>query len=139
MKTNKPKPRTSVFAYKHFIGIKSDHNAEGLLNKPAKPGQLGFVVQASAIDISNEAIALLDKIPRSADSIGDIDIFNSVDGVIFAWLGGPLSIKDAESEISGSRTYDPSLLKGVAIIVPNDPPADFITACDKIQKQKKKQ
>lgn len=120
-----------MFAYKHFIGIKSDLKAEGLLNDPSQPGQLGFVVKARSIEISKEAMELLKLIPKSGDCIGDIDIHESNAGPIFNWLGGPWALLNTRSEISGSRDYDPSLLDGVVTIVKNNPPKDFIKVCDK--------
>ena len=53
--------RTKVFAYKGWVDIQSDVNAEGLLNKPLDKGQLGFVLNASFVDISPEALELLKK------------------------------------------------------------------------------
>lgn len=103
--------RTKVFAYKGFIGIQSDFNAEGLLNDPSKPGQLGFVVDADFCDIQPEAIELLKKIPKSGDDIGDVDVFKAGEKVIFAWLGPMLRVLDLNREISGSSSYNPRLLK----------------------------
>lgn len=35
--------RTQVFTHKGYVGIMSDVQAEGLLNNPSQPGELGFV------------------------------------------------------------------------------------------------
>lgn len=125
----KEKSRTSIFAYKGIVGIKSSTDAQGLINNPLAKGQLGFVVDARYVDVSPEAIEILKKIQKSGDCIGDFDVHKG-DGeipVIIHWLGGPLKMLDPKSGISGSRNYDPSLLKPC----PNvevDP--DFITAID---------
>lgn len=120
--------RTQVFAHKGVIGIKSSPTAEGLLNDPTKPGQLGFVCDAAFVDISPEALELLKKVPKSGDDIGDVDVFNTNDGkVIFSWLGGPLTSIDVKNA-SGSSTYDASLLKACDS-VQVDP--EFMTLVDK--------
>lgn len=119
--------RTKVFAYKGWIGIQSDVNAEGLLNKPLDKGQLGFVVNASFVDISPEALELLKEVPPSGDCIGDVDIFKSEKGTIFSWLGGPLKMFQPH-QISGSNSYDASLITDT-VDVEIDPA--FIEAIDK--------
>ena len=135
MKKEVKEIRTQVFAYKGIVGIKSDVNAVGVLNKPAEVGQLGFVCDAAFVDISPEAIEILKKIPKSGDCIGDVDVWKTNDGkVIFGWLGGPLKMVDPKDDISGSRSYDPSLLspsKGVEI------DKDFIMVVD-MRNQKRK-
>ena len=110
--------RTQVFAYKGVVGIKSDFKAEGLLNKPDQPGQLGFVVDASFVDISPEALKLLKKVPRSGDDIGDVDVFKTNGKmVVFAWMGGPMKAFKPEDGVSGSSSYDASLLKANPSVV----------------------
>ena len=104
--------RTKVFAHKNFIGIESSFEAEGLLNDPNQPFQLGFVVDAAFCDIQPEALELLKKIPKSKDSFGDVDVFK-VDGgkVIFSWMGGSIvGIQATNPHVSGSSEYDPELL-----------------------------
>lgn len=103
--------RTKVFAHKGVVGIMSDINAEGLLNNPTDDGQLGFVVNAEFVDIQPEALEILKTIPKSHDSLGDVDIFQASRGmVVFSWLGGHLAIIHPTSGITGSREYNPSLL-----------------------------
>ncbi|MDD5650621.1 MAG: hypothetical protein PHF86_09430 [Candidatus Nanoarchaeia archaeon] len=65
--------RTQIFAHKGWIGIKSNVNAEGLLNKPLDKGQLGFVVNADFVDISPDALELLKQVPLSGDDLGEVD------------------------------------------------------------------
>lgn len=121
--------RTTIFAYKGFIGIKSSTDAKGLLNNPLALGQCGFVVDAKYVDVSPEALELLKKLPKSGDCIGDFDIHSCIGDVpvVVSWLGGSLKMLDLKQDISGSRNYDPSLLKPCQN-VEIDP--DFITAID---------
>lgn len=124
------KPRTQVFSYDRFVGIQSSTEVQGLLNDPFKEGQMGFVLNASAVDISQEALDLLKKVKKSGDCIGDIDIFAAGDEACFCWLGGTKKVIDTENpDISGSRDYDASLLDGRVNIVENIPPAEFVMAC----------
>jgi hypothetical protein len=128
--------RTQVFAYKGFVGIKSDVKAEGLINDPMKPGQLGFVVNAASVDIQPEALDLLKQVKKSGDDIGEVDVFESSDKleadkvVVFAWLGGPLKLLNpSDSECTGSSTYNAALLKSSPKV---ETPQDFIEAIDRI-------
>lgn len=114
--------RTQVFTHKGYVGIMSDVQAEGLLNNPSQPGELGFVVDASFVDIQPEALELLKEIKKGRDSIGDVDVFQAGDKVIFGWLGGPLCLLDPK-KASGSRDYNTSLLKSNPDV---KPPQDFI-------------
>lgn len=102
--------RTKVFAYSGFIGVESDYKAEGLLNNPAQPNELGFVIDADFVDITEDALELLKNIKKSHDDIGDVDVFKSDKKTIFSWMGGCFCIIDPESA-EGSREYNPSLLK----------------------------
>jgi len=115
--------KTQVFSHKGIIGIQSDYKAEGLLNDPTQPGQLGFVVDADQVEIQPEALELLKKVKRSGDDIGDVDVFSADGGkVIFAWLGGPMRAMD-HNEVEGSSSYDASLLKATEGVTP---PKDFV-------------
>lgn len=120
--------RTKVFAYKGWVGIESDIKAEGLLNDPMKKGQLGFVLDAEFVDISPEALELLKEVPKSMDSIGEVDIISARDNQVwFMWLGGHKKMFKPH-QISASRDYAPSLIK-VTKEVGIDPA--FIKAIDK--------
>jgi len=115
--------KTQVFVHAGFLGIKSALEAEGLINDPSQPGQLGFVVDASLCEFQPAAIEILKKVPKSHDSIGDVDVFQAGDKVIFAWMGGPLYlIRPNERNISGSRSYSPGLLTPTEF----DTPQDFV-------------
>lgn len=118
--------RTQVFTHKGYIGIMSDVKAEGLLNNPAQPGQLGFVVDANSVDIQPEALELLKTIKKGSDSLGDVDVFSAGDKVVFSWLGGPLSLINPKNA-TGSRDYNPSILKSNVDVKPTE---EFIEAVD---------
>lgn len=104
--------RTQVFAHKGMVGIMSDLNADGLLNRPQDTGQLGFVLDAAFVDIQPEALELLKMVKKSSDDIGDVDVWESGGTVIFGWLGGPMKAFKP-SQVEGSSSYDISLLKSV--------------------------
>ena len=59
--------RTQVFAHRGIVGIKSNPDAEGLLNRPMDPGQLGFVVDGAHVDINPDAIEALKTVKKSAE------------------------------------------------------------------------
>lgn len=129
---------TNVFAHHGIIGIQSAVDSDGLLNNPLQAGQLGFVMDAATVQFSEEALALLEKVRRSGDDIGDVDVFKTNDNkTIFCWLGGPLRMIDP-LQCEGSRTYDAKLLRSAGKIVPNDPPKDFTDAVDRILAASKK-
>lgn len=117
--------KTKVYEYKGVIGIESDWKAEGLLNDPSTPGQLGFVLDASKVEVSKEALELLRQVPVGHDSLGDVDCFAADDGMtIFAWLGGPLRAVDpADCEAARNSKWD--LLEKVATVVDNNPAENF--------------
>lgn len=81
--------RTKIFAYKGVVGIQSGPDAEQIMAKPGG-GNLGCVFNAEGVDISPEALGLLNNIPRGRDSLGEIDVFQAGDKVIVGWLGGYL-------------------------------------------------
>jgi len=118
--------RTQVFQHKGILGIQSDFEAEGLLNDPSQPGQLGFVVNADFVDIQPEALELLKKVKPSHDDIGDVDVFQASDGVlVFSWLGGNLRAMNPDV-IQGSNSYHPELLKTSDNVVTPQEFIDFV-------------
>lgn len=120
--------RTKVFAYNGFIGIESNVNAEGLLNKPLDKGQLGFLLDAKFVDIQPEALELLKCLPMSADDLGEVEIYQSNDGVVvFGWLGGPKKVVDI-SICTASNDYHPELLSPSENV---EVPQGFIDFIDK--------
>lgn len=118
--------RTKVFTYKGFIGIESTVNADGLLNKPLDKGQLGFLFDAKFVDIQPEALELLKRLSMSADDVGEVEIYQSKDIVVFGWLGGPKKVVDITIN-TASNDYHPELLVPVDNI---DIPQDFIDFID---------
>lgn len=103
--------KTQVFVYKGVLGIESSPDAEGVINKPTEKGQLGFVCDASKVELQQEAVDWLKKVKPSSDCIGDVDVFKANSGmVIFAWLGGPSKVCMDHEKVEGSRDYKPELL-----------------------------
>lgn len=117
--------RTKIFSYRGIVGIKSDPKAEGLVNDPDGPNQMGYVLDASHIDVSQEALDILKNIKKGTSSFAEIDVFKDNSGrVILGFFGGPL-VMIHPTETEASRDYEPTLLDGVAKLVPNEPPEDF--------------
>lgn len=48
--------KTKVFVYKNFLGISSSIDSEGVMNDPTCPTSIGFVMDASKVLFSKEAI-----------------------------------------------------------------------------------
>lgn len=90
---------------------------------PAGQGRIGCIVMDTAkhLGVSEEALAWLKKVPRSADDIGDVDWFASGTRHAFGWLGGPLAMVSRDATGSNSYTVPP---EGQYIVIPNDVPAD---------------
>jgi hypothetical protein len=111
--------RTTIFAYKGFVGIQSHPEAEYIVAKTGN-GNLGVVVDARGVDVSPEALELLKQVPKSRDDIGEFDVFQSGELVIIGWLGGYKRGFRPEY-ITGSSSYNPDLLKPVdGVEVPED-------------------
>jgi len=119
--------KTTVFTHKGMIGILSSENAEGLIAKPAG-GNLGCICDASMVEIQKEALDLLNNIPKGRDGLGEIDVFQAGDKVIFGWLGGYMKAFKP-NEIKTSRDYKPNLLKATDGVVT---PKEFIEYVDSI-------
>jgi len=121
--------RTKVFAHKGIVGIMSSYDADGLINNPEEKGQLGFVVNASYVDISPDALDLIKKIKKSGDDIGEVDVYMAGnDDIVFSWLGGQWKMFKPE-QITGSSEFDPYLLESSSNVLP-DP--GFVASVDKL-------
>jgi hypothetical protein len=111
----KKQNKVRVMFYKGYVSIEASLDAPGLLNNPAEPGQLGWVVDASEVQFSKKSVEALQKVRRSRDCIGDVDIFSANDPlhpntkVVFCWMGGPKKAFLPE-EVEGSSTYDAYLV-----------------------------
>jgi hypothetical protein len=127
-KTKQP-AKTQIFEYKGVIGIIA---GDKFVNDPAKPGQLGCIVDGKDIIISAEALALLKQVKKSHDAIGDVMCWKAGEKICFGWLGGPKKlVVPAKSE--GDREYNPGLLE--VSIGDVKVPQDFIEVVDKKEDQ----
>lgn len=120
--------RTQIFYYKGLVGIQSSIDAEGLLNNPAQPGQLGFVVDAEYVDIQPEALTEILKLKKSSDVIGEFDVTVEPNNkTLICWLGGPLrALNFSNDSISGSRYLDTSTLKSNPETKPSEEFKQFV-------------
>jgi hypothetical protein len=105
--------KTKIFEYKGFVGAESNYNAEGLLNNPEDPKQLGFVLDGRYVDISPKAFEIIKTFGNSYDDIGVLDVFKSDNGTtIVSMLGGPKFLFGKEGQENvGSNSSDFSLLE----------------------------
>lgn len=117
--------KTQVFAYRGYVGIMCPkENAEGLINDPNKPGQLGIAVNAESVEFSPDAVDLLKTVERSNDDLGDVDMFETTDNkIIFGWLGGFNRVVDP-TLCTGARDTNFGLIKD-EWIKEIDPPGSF--------------
>lgn len=136
-KTNAKEPLVSVHTYKGYLVISGPIDLEHKDWVPAGDGRIGCVLLQSGkhLEISEEALAVLRKVRRTHDAIGDVDWFGSDnDGLVFSWLGGPRTLKgigDIESgKLTGSRDFQ---VPGPEhyILVENNPPQAACEAIDK--------
>ena len=98
------------------------------IDNPGRIGQV-FMNTKETLGVSEEAIELLKKIKIGRDSIGDVDWFESVQGDVFGWLGGPKTIKDTADELETARGFR---IRSY-VSVPNDVPADAKAAIDSMK------
>jgi hypothetical protein len=100
---------------------------------PSGDGRFGCVLakcDPTTLGISKEAFALLSKVKRGRDSLGDLDIFKANDNqVVFGWIGGVFALQDPKQS-TGSREYDPSLLTGKYKEIANEAPKGAKEAID---------
>jgi hypothetical protein len=123
--------RTKVFAYKGIVGIDSTYDTEGLINDPLNQDQVGFMLDADYLDITQEAIDLLKTIQVVQDEMASIAIFKAADDkVYFGWMGGCKLAIDPK-KYKGDNSYDASLLTKVCKIIV---PEEFKTFTDEYEK-----
>lgn len=74
---------------------------------PNGDGRIGCVLADTEhrLGISEEALEILRKIPKSPDAIGDVDAFRSARRPVFSWLGNIYQIVHPKGA-SGSRDYN---------------------------------
>lgn len=120
--------RTQIFYYKGYVGVQSSLDAEGLLNNPAEPGHLGFIVDAEYVDIQPEALDEILKLEKSDDDIGNFDVKKVNEKTWIMWLGYELAVFDFNNKsIYGSRYLDTSTLKSNPEVKPSN---EFINYID---------
>lgn len=124
--------KTKVFSHKGIVGISSSFEAPGLVNNPTDGKTIGFMVKASEIEMSQDALDSLKLLKRSESPTAEVDVFVSpIHGVVFCWAGGAIAMIDPYHSL-GAVTFDPSLLDKAVTIVENNPPFEFVRAVDRI-------
>jgi hypothetical protein len=86
---------------------------------PVGGSRIGCVLHDTKqhLGVSEEALALLETVPKSQDSIGDVDWFDTDDGKrAFCWLGSEKRFVDPTAA-EGSRQYK---VTRDCIIIPNE-------------------
>lgn len=121
--------KVKVFAYEGYVGIDASPDCEGIVAHPGN-GNLGVVTEADKVEFSAEAVEALKRVRKSNDDLGDVDVFQAGNKVIFAWLGGYKRAFKPE-DIEGSNTYDASLIKATEGIEPTDEFKTFIIGLEK--------
>lgn len=99
---------------------------------PTGKGRIGTVIlDSKQIGFSEEALKLLEKIPRGRDAIGDVDWFetNTKAGKLFAfsWMGPINRIFHAPSA-EGSHNYQ--VRRDDCTIVPNEVTPEMLKAIE---------
>ncbi len=117
--------RVSITCYKDILCIETHPPFEkDDIFIPSGEGRIGCVLLNTKdnLGISNAALKLLRKIPKSRDAIGDVMWWPAADGkYAFGWLGGPHSLKDPET-CEGDRSF--AVRDGQFTAIPNQPPID---------------
>lgn len=117
------KPKVRITAYKDHLVIETEAPHDKTDNfVPDGDGRIGCVLIGTQelLGVSDEALALLQKVKKGRDAIGDLMWWEADGGrCCFGWLGGPLCIKDM-SDIVGDRDY--AVRPGHYVTIPNDVP-----------------
>ncbi len=116
----------NIFAYKGSVGAISDINNGTFINNPLDDSQLGVVVSVEHCTISEEAKSILSKSTREGGSFAPFMLTEHADGgasVAVMGIGCHLI-----EPVVGS-TCSLSVLDRIPV-VPNDPPADFVSFID---------
>ncbi len=97
---------------------------------PNGDGKIGCVLVGTKelLGVSEEAIALLGKVSKVRDAIGDLMWWRTDDGkACFGWLGGVKAIKKA-SDAVGDRDY--AVREGEYVSIPNEPDPEAAAIID---------
>lgn len=118
-----------VVAHEEFI-ITEVLDLKHPLVVPTSEHRVGTVIlDTEYIGFSEEALALLEKVPPSNDDIGDVDWFKIKAGTepkhAFAWLG-PINRIFSAVGVEGSRNYH--VRREACIIIPNEVTEEMLEA-----------
>jgi hypothetical protein len=121
--------KTRILGHKGWIVVDTADLTQDEDFIPAGGSRIGCVLANTKerLGISDEALELLKKIPKSHDDIGDVDCFKSGDKWIFGWLG-PARRLISTVGTSGSSSYDINALEFKRI--PNDVPVEAKNAVE---------
>lgn len=116
--------KVKVTGYKDMIVIEAQEPQKELEGwTPMGPGRVGSVLSKTAgrLGVSDEAIALLKKVKRSHDAIGDVMWWPCVDGSFaFGWMGGFYAVFDPKTAEGDRQFTVPD--EGHYVPIPNDVP-----------------
>lgn len=127
----------SLHTYKGYLVISGPVDLKNHKDwVPAGDGRIGCILLNSGkhLQISDTALAILRKVRKCRDAIGDLMWDGSEkDGWVFGWLGGPRNLKEIELIENGSLVGDRDFkVPGPEhyILVKNDPPQEACEAID---------
>jgi hypothetical protein len=123
-----------VYAYRDWLIMEllKFKSVPGKYTLSDKPGVLGQVIHGTKqVGVSKEALALLARVGRSRDDIGEIDCFKSSNGNLnFSWLGGGRKLVQVTpgSDLGSSSYVAPT--ESDVTVIPNDVPKEAQAAID---------
>jgi len=126
--------KAKITAYKNYLLIEATGDRQDAHFIPANHARVGCIVIGTKdhLGVSKEAMALLKKVPKSIDDVGDVMVWKSGDNICFGWLGGLKSIKNAtkiESDRYGITDFD-------FVEIPNEAPTEAVEAIKKAEGKK---
>lgn len=114
---------TTIFCYEGYLCINSSISALGLLNTPTSLSEIGFVIDANCVKITQEAINVLKSTHKCSSNLGDMDCYsttNDTNNIVLSWVGGPNRIFDMyDVDFRTARLSNFSLLTPSENITPS--------------------